>query len=84
MNIPKGTTHVWTPAVEKEVIGMGWHRRAFYKLVDNTWKSYSKVHEAWCKSANDSDWFNKETKEGYFVSIEQFNHPDFVMKPEKV
>ena len=82
--IPKGTTHVWTPAVDTPYVYWGLtFRRAFYKLANGVWYSYSRLNK-WVISGNSPEWIATEKKEGYFVTINKFNNPEFVSKKEVV
>lgn len=83
MNIPDTTTNVWTPAIERPRI-MCVLRRAFFRNLGERWQSYSSIAECWMDSRNNSEWFTKETEDGYFVSLETFNSPNFVMVKEHV
>lgn len=83
MNIPEFTTHVWTPAYEQALVGI-YLRRMFYKLQENKWYSYSPFSETWFPTLNNQDWFDEEIKEGYLVSLETFNSPNFIPKKEVV
>lgn len=83
MQIPKGTTHVWTPAYEHPYIGNIFRifRRCFYKRHKNVWYSYT-IDGAWQVSGNTPEWFATEKAEGYFVTIKRFKDPKFVIKEE--
>lgn len=72
VTIPEGATHVWTYAVDNPKI-FGWyaHRLAYYKQVEGEWWVYSEV-TGWRKSGNDASWFNEETAEGFFVTVEEY------------
>lgn len=83
MEIPKGTTHIWTPAYQRPYVGFGVTRRAFYKKVKGAWYVFSKTGE-WFESKNEPEWFATEKVEGYFVTIKRFNSPDFTPKKEEV
>lgn len=81
--IPEGTTHVWTPAVQRPMISNWIFRRAYYKDSPQGWYSFSKFGE-WCHTQNDLEWFEEETAQGYFVPIEVFINPTFTPKREEV
>lgn len=81
--IPKGATHVWTPAVDTPYVQWYLFRRAFYKRMHGIWWSYT-VDEQWVQSRNDIEWFNTEREQGYFVTIDTFNDPEFIPKKEAV
>jgi hypothetical protein len=84
MSIPKGTTHVWTPAFDTPYVMWGYtFRRCAYKKMNGEWYSYSQYGK-WVKSGNNPEWFDTERKEGYFVTINAFNKPGFVSKKEIV
>ena len=83
-NIPKGTTHVWTPAVYKAYVGFGVHRRAYYKRSHHKWRVWSQLTQQWLWSNNAPEWFTIERNEGYFVTIKRFNSPGFIAKEERV
>lgn len=80
---PADATHVWTPAISTPWFGGTIFRRAYYKKIGKTWLSFN-VHGVWVVSGNDDDWFDEETRLGYFVPIETFNAPWFVPVPEKL
>jgi hypothetical protein len=81
---PEGTTHVWTPAVQRPRINHYIVRRAYYKLGDDDeWYSFNTFNR-WVKTNNDEAWFEAETRLGYFVPIETFNSPGFVPVVEVV
>ncbi len=57
------TTHIWKAAFKAS-----WFAQlSEYKKVDGQWWVYSDI-TGWRKSNNDDEWFDMETKEGYFVS----------------
>lgn len=76
MNIPQGTTHVWTPAFYKPVIGFI-SRRPFYKKVKGVWYTSSGGGD-WRQSGNPLGWFEEEKKLGYFVTIKKFHSEGFI------
>ena len=80
MNIPEGTTHVWTPAVDKSRVHY-FIRLPFFKKTWDGWCVYSDI-SGWRYSANSLDWFAEEKRNGYFVTITKFNSPGFVAKKE--
>jgi len=82
-NIPETTTHVWTPAYQRPIVGYV-RRRAFYRLIKDVWESYSPISDSWHLSKNDEAWFKEETNLGYFVPINLFTSPDFTCKEEHV
>lgn len=67
MNIPEGATHIWEP-------NDGWkgppniNRLYYYKLVDGERWVYSPITD-WRPSCNGPEWFETETKEGFFKEI---------------
>ena len=66
-NIPAGTTHVWTYALNQP---FGWlERLAFYKIAEDT-QVYSR-HTGWRKAANPPEWFAEEREAGFFYTIEE-------------
>ena len=79
--LPEGTTHVWTPAVETPIVGWAM-RRAYYRKVEDRWQSFSELLRAWLFTSNGPEWFVKETEAGYFVPVEKFTNPNFVMIKE--
>lgn len=81
MSIPEGTTHVWTPAIETPIVGWAM-RRAYYRKLEDRWQSYSEHFRAWLFTGNSPEWFVTETEAGYFVPVEKFTSPDFVMIKE--
>ena len=82
MNIPEGTTHVWTPAVDKCRVHY-YVRLPFFKRKLSGWCVYSDV-SGWRMTANTPEWFAKEKRNGYFVTITKFNSPGFLAKKEVV
>lgn len=65
---PKDATHVWTDAITNPVIA-GCHRLAFYKKSSKgEWAVYSPI-TGWRLSQNPSEWFEEETKQGFFIKI---------------
>lgn len=82
MSIPKGTTHVWTPAVDHPTDPTWWVRRLpYFKKVKGIWWVYSNA-SGWRMTGNQPEWFAEEKKQGYFVTITKFNSPTFVSKKE--
>lgn len=85
--IPKGTTHVWAPAVDTPQVGgvLRWvTRSAYYRRSHGKWRRWSSVTQSWNWSGNPKEWFDTERKEGYFVTINRFNDPNFKSKVEVV
>lgn len=82
-SIPKGTTHVWTPAVDTPLVGW-FARTAYYRRSHGKWRRWSPTRQSWYWSNNNKEWFDTERKEGYFVTIKRFTSPGFVSKKEEV
>ncbi len=81
MTIPDTTTHVWTPAIEHPVVG--WiMRRAYFRNLGEGWQSYSVVEQCWFNTNNDAEWFDEEAKNGYLVTLDEFQEPEFVFVKE--
>jgi len=79
--VPKGTTHVWTCAVDRPYVQWVF-RRAYYKRAHGTWFSYS-IHNQWVPTLNEDEWFTTERENGYFVTVKKFKSPDFLSKKEE-
>lgn len=45
-----------------------WFKRKYYKQVDGAWYSLNAWDE-WVPSSNNKEWFEKETKEGFFIPV---------------
>ncbi len=83
-DIPKGTTHIWTPGYFKPNPAFTWiSRRSCYKRVWGIWYSYTKWGE-WVESSNDAKWFNDERRLGYLVTVNKFNKPGFTPVKEEL
>ena len=80
--IPKGTTHVWTPAVSLPRVGF-YFRRCYYKRKNKVWYSYT-IDGQWVISGNNQEWFDTEKLLGYFVTLKKFNSPNFIPVEEKL
>lgn len=81
--VPYEATHVWTPAVDKPWVRGYVFRRAYYMLRYGVWCSYT-FNKQWAVSLNEDEWFSEEEKNGYLVTIQEFNSEGFVSKPEVV
>lgn len=71
MNIPEGATHEWDPKdgpMTLPMFGGSITRLSFYKKIDGVWWVFSDT-TGWRKSGNDSQWFEEETKLGFFKEI---------------
>jgi hypothetical protein len=68
-NIPEGTTHVWTPALNKPH-GLVEPLAFFAKRQKGIWKVYSRK-TGWRKSINGPEWFSEERAEGFLVTVKQ-------------
>lgn len=80
VDIPEGTTHIWTPGVENPIT-CGFFRRSMYKKIEDVWFSYNRFGE-WVETQNTPDWFVNEEESGYLVTKDDFLSPNFVMKSE--
>lgn len=77
---PAGTTHIWTPPLSDK--NNEWRARLpYYKKTAGGWVVFSKV-TGWRYSSNPPEWFAEEKRNGYFVTRQQFNSPNFVPKKE--
>lgn len=76
MSIPKGTTHIWTPALEQPFVGPIF-RRAYYKLAHGMWLCYT-INGEWVGSMNTDQWFKEEKQLGYFVTKNKYLFDGFV------
>lgn len=66
-NIPEGTTHVWTYALNQPFGGL--ERLAFYKM-GNEVQVFSRF-DGWRKARNPPEWFAGEREAGFFYTIEE-------------
>lgn len=81
MTLPKGTTHIWTPAVDTPFINAMLFRRTYYKRNKGVWYSYT-LFNTWVKTNNPDKWFELEKSDGYFVTKAKFLSPSFKSKEE--
>ena len=86
MSIPQGTTHVWTPAIQRPTISPALSpitvtRLGYYRKKRDGWWVFSD-QTGWRKARNTLDWFLTERNEGYLVTVKQYQREDFVAKEE--
>ena len=67
--IPNGATHHWTAALPIYHGGIVENQLSFYKKVNDEWWVYSNI-TGWRVSQNPPEWFEEETRLGYFQEIE--------------
>ena len=63
---PESATHVWDP---KDGFESTWVKRLhLYKKIEGVWMVYSN-YTGWRLAANNAEWFDEETRQGFFKEI---------------